>query len=142
MHIQSRVTAELSRLSASHSATLAELADQISTSDDNAGSSKQASTQPVISDQFSGKTGAEGEGARDLGRESVQKEIDSLKAKLKGRRMKQGVVEDKEVEKVKEKMVDCLRLNDRRPLDCWEEVEAFKKEIGRLEKVFLGKVME
>lgn len=72
----------------------------------------------------------------------MQKEIENLKAKLKDRKMKQDVVEDKEVEKVKEKMVKCLRLNDRRPLDCWEEVEAFKREVGRLEKVFLGRVLE
>ena len=77
-----------------------------------------------------------------MGRESVQKEIESLKAKLKGKNIREEVVRDKGVERVKEKMVACLRLNDRRPLDCWEEVEAFKREVSRLEKAFLGRVME
>ena len=49
---------------------------------------------------------------------------------------------DKAVEKAKQDVVTCLRLNDRRPLDCWKEVEAFKKEVGRLEKGFLGRILE
>lgn len=77
-----------------------------------------------------------------MGRESVQKEIEGLKAKLKERKIREDVIGDQEVERVKEKMVSCLRLNDRRPLDCWEEVEAFKTEVGKLEKKFLGSVME
>ncbi len=44
-----------------------------------------------------------------------------------------------EVEKAKNSLVKCLRTNDRRPLDCWEEVEAFKIEVGKLEKVFIEK---
>ena len=42
-----------------------------------------------------------------------------------------------EVEKARESLVSCLRTNDRRPLDCWEEVEGFKREVGKLEKSFL-----
>ena len=49
---------------------------------------------------------------------------------------------DKGVEKAKEDVVKCLRINDRRPLDCWQEVEVFKKEVGRLEKDFLGRVIQ
>ena len=49
---------------------------------------------------------------------------------------------DKAVEKAKDEMVSCLRKNDRRPLDCWKEVEEFKKEVGRLERGFLGRVLE
>ena len=44
-----------------------------------------------------------------------------------------------EVEKAKESLVKCLRTNDRRPLDCWEEVENFKTEVGKLEKAFIQK---
>jgi len=42
-----------------------------------------------------------------------------------------------EVEKARGNLVTCLRTNDRRPLDCWEEVESFKKEVGMLEKRFV-----
>ena len=44
-----------------------------------------------------------------------------------------------EVEKAKESLVQCLRTNDRRPLDCWQEVETFKAEVGKLEKAFIQK---
>ncbi len=77
-----------------------------------------------------------------MSRQSVQKEIEMLKDKLKRRRIKEEVVKDKAVEKAKGEVVNCLRLNDRRPLDCWREVEAFKEEVGRLEKNYLGKLME
>ena len=56
--------------------------------------------------------------------------------------MREEVVGDKEVEMAKEKVVQCLRVNDRRPLDCWREVEGFKREVGRLERGFLGRVVD
>ncbi len=65
-----------------------------------------------------------------------------LKEKLKRRKLKEDVVQDKEIDKAKGEVIKCLRLNDRRPLDCWREVEAFKDEVGRLERSFLGKVMD
>ena len=72
----------------------------------------------------------------------MQKEIDDLKKKLQQRRIKEEVVGDKKVTEAKESVVKCLRENDRRPLDCWKEVEAFKREVGRLEKGFLGRVWD
>ena len=76
-------------------------------------------------------------GKPDLGRESVQKDIDSLREKLQQRKMREDVVSDKKVEAAKSAVVSCLRENDKRPLDCWQEVESFKKEVARLEKNFL-----
>ena len=72
----------------------------------------------------------------------MQKEIDALKEKLEKRRVKEEVAGDKGVEKAKEKLVQCLRVRDRRPLDCWEEVEGFKKEVGRLEGDWVRGVWE
>lgn len=79
---------------------------------------------------------------RDLGRQSVQKEIEELKKRLGQRRLKDEVINDRGVEKAKDEVVRCLTVNDRRPLDCWQEVEIFKKEVARLEKGFLGKIIE
>ena len=39
---------------------------------------------------------------------------------------------DGAVEKARQEVITCLRVNDRRPLDCWREVEDFKREVGRL----------
>ena len=69
----------------------------------------------------------------------MQKEIDGLKEKLRGRQMRE---EDAGVKRAKGEVVRCLRTNDRRPLDCWREVEGFKREVGRLEMGFLGKTLE
>ena len=72
----------------------------------------------------------------------MQEEIDKLKGKLKERQLKEDIMKDREVNEAKEGVVACLRLNDRRPLDCWKEVEAFRREVGRLEGAFLGKVLD
>lgn len=58
-----------------------------------------------------------------------------LKAKLESR--KQIEKTSPEVEKARETVRNCLRKNDRRPLDCWEEVEQFKAEVGKMEKAFV-----
>lgn len=67
--------------------------------------------------------------------DSVQKEIVSLRTKLDSRKKLEKV--SPEVEKAKDSLVACLRTKDRRPLDCWEEVETFKAEVSKLEKVFI-----
>ncbi len=72
----------------------------------------------------------------------MQEEIDALKQKLEKRKLREDATNDKAVEKAKADVVSCLRINDRRPLDCWREVETFKKEVSRLEKQFLGRVLE
>ncbi|KAL8797634.1 MAG: hypothetical protein Q9182_007154 [Xanthomendoza sp. 2 TL-2023] len=146
LHIQRRVHSELTRLDAEQTKRLAELQEQISASPDSTTKSTHPDARtPDQSTSFGGvdhKAAAEGDKLRDLSRQSVQKEIDMLKEKLKRRKIKEEVVRDKTIEKAKSEVVNCLRLNDRRPLDCWREVEAFKEEVGRLEKEFLGKIMD
>lgn len=73
----------------------------------------------------------------DSGRshDSVNQEIMDLRRKLESRKKVEKT--SPEVEKARESLVSCLRTNDRRPLDCWEEVEGFKREVGKLEKSFL-----
>lgn len=48
---------------------------------------------------------------------------------------------DPAVQKAKDELVTCLRMNDRRPLDCWKEKEAFKREVGRLEREFVDRTI-
>ncbi|PLB49200.1 DUF1690-domain-containing protein [Aspergillus steynii IBT 23096] len=76
---------------------------------------------------------------RDVSRESVNGEIEELRARLEGRRKLAEL--DSGVEKAKADVVSCLRLNDRRPLDCWKEVEGFKKEVARMEEAFVDRVV-
>ncbi|KAK3071392.1 hypothetical protein LTR53_008704 [Teratosphaeriaceae sp. CCFEE 6253] len=76
----------------------------------------------------------------DSGRssDSVKKEVMDLRKKLEGRKKVEQM--PKEVEAAKEKVVQCLRTNDRRPLDCWREVEEFKRAVGKLEGAFVQRV--
>jgi len=76
---------------------------------------------------------------RDLGRESVQNDVKELKKKLDQRKKLADV--DEGVEKAKSEVVKCLRDNDRRPLDCWKEVQTFKDEVRRLEGAWVEKVV-
>lgn len=76
---------------------------------------------------------------RDVTRSSVQTEIDDLRSKLDGRKKLAPL--DEGIKKAKADVVGCLRLNDRRPLDCWKEVEGFKREVARLEEGFVDRVV-
>ncbi|MCJ1396423.1 hypothetical protein MMC18_009313 [Xylographa bjoerkii] len=148
LHIQSRVNAELSRLEAEQTRTLRELEEHISATPDPTTDSSHTPSQSGVPDQSASKGGrdqgakADGDKLRDLGRQSVQNEIEELRQKLQQRKLREDISGDKAVEKAKQDVVTCLRLNDRRPLDCYKEVEAFKKEVGRLEKNFLGRILE
>lgn len=69
----------------------------------------------------------------------MNSEVQALRRKLDGRRKLAPL--DGEVEKAKGDVVSCLRVNDRRPLDCWKEVEAFKKEVARMEEKFVDRIV-
>lgn len=56
--------------------------------------------------------------------------------------MREEVVRDEGVENARSKVLACLRNNDRKPLNCYEEVETFRREVARLERRFLGRVLE
>ena len=82
---------------------------------------------------------AEQERKAQLSHNSVSKEVEELRKKLAARKKLEEL--DPVVEKARGDLVQCLRLNDRRPLDCWEQREAFKREVGRLEKQFVEKTI-
>ena len=71
--------------------------------------------------------------------QKVQAEIAKLKQQLGQRKHVNEVPE--EVEKARESVIGCLRVKDRRPLDCWKEVETFKREVRRMEDKFVGDVL-
>lgn len=76
---------------------------------------------------------------RDVSSDSVMSEIDQLRSRLDGRRklaeLDEGVVQ------AKADVVGCLRLNDRRPLNCWKEVDAFKREVAKMEQTFVDRIV-
>ena len=76
---------------------------------------------------------------RGLTHDSVAEGINELRSKLDGRRKLMDL--DQGLERAREDVAGCLRLNDRRPLDCWKEVESFKKEVARLEEAFVDRIV-
>lgn len=76
---------------------------------------------------------------KGLTHDSVAEGINELRDKLEGRRKLMEL--DGGLARAREDVVGCLRLNDRRPLDCWKEVESFKKEVARLEEAFVDRIV-
>lgn len=69
----------------------------------------------------------------------MQKDVSELRKKLEQR--KKIAELDENVESAKQDVTKCLRDHDRRPLDCWKEVETFKTEVRRLEGAWVEKIV-
>ncbi|KAF4470057.1 ochre suppressor tyr-tRNA [Fusarium albosuccineum] len=74
-----------------------------------------------------------------LSQHTVSKEIEAMRQKLEERKQVRALPEN--VEGARNEVIRCLREHDRRPLDCWQEVENFKIEVKKLEKTWVEKVV-
>ncbi len=72
-------------------------------------------------------------------RQAVSEEVEALRARLEKRRQLRPLPAS--VEAARAGVARCLTENDRRPLDCWREVETFKDEVRRLEKEWVDRVV-
>ncbi|KAJ5447390.1 Protein of unknown function DUF1690 [Penicillium cf. griseofulvum] len=170
LEIQNRVAQELKRLREREQQTLAEIEKRISESKDTTSLPVTAATAPLAPSTsgypagslnldapripFAGRhhdpvpaapapqetvAAAQPITKRDISRDSVAAEIEQLRSKLDGRRK---LVElDDGVAKARSDVTSCLQLNDRRPLNCWEEVDAFKREVARMEAAFVDRIV-
>lgn len=137
LQYQERLTAELEKLREQESQNFSKYSETLSGEPEQ---SSEPSLVEKISDATSSKsTLAEKQRQKDMSRDSVTKEVEALRSKLASRKKLEQV--DADVGKAKEAVVACLRTHDRRPLDCWKEIETFKKEVGRLEKEFVEKTI-
>ncbi|EME49216.1 hypothetical protein DOTSEDRAFT_68092 [Dothistroma septosporum NZE10] len=147
LKVQNRVNAELARVKEAQAKQLEALTASLTTNppkDEPQSSGLQRAATGLayhLSSPFYHDSSRNIEAAphKDSGRshDSVHQEIMDLRQKLDARKKVEKVPQ--EVEKAKESLVQCLRTNDRRPLDCWQEVEQFKAEVGKLEKAFIQK---
>lgn len=71
-------------------------------------------------------------------RYTVGKEIEALSGKLEQRKQVRELPESVEV--ARNNVIRCLREHDRKPLVCYDEVEAFKAEVKKLEKEWINSV--
>ncbi|KAJ9210910.1 hypothetical protein DTO166G4_7496 [Paecilomyces variotii] len=171
LHIQARVAQELERIRQREQQTLAEIEKRLNEGTLSSGNtptppsstsgysvpttfgpSKYTQEElsldtPLVpfagrdtsSTTFPAPTGENVQIDRDASRETVLKEIEQLKSKLEGRKRLAAL--DDNVDRARSGVVGCLKLNDRRPLDCWKEVEQFKKEVQKLEEAFVEKII-
>ncbi|KAJ8610636.1 hypothetical protein MRB53_038415 [Persea americana] len=118
--IQARVTSELEKLLSNSTQRLTEQSEAASKEDSRPSAAPSLTEKPLLNRLTEKITGAvtssDEEKKKELDRSAVQKEIDALRKKLDSRR--KVVEKDAAVEKAKDEVVTCLRLNDRRPLDC------------------------
>ncbi|CAG5156426.1 uncharacterized protein ALTATR162_LOCUS4224 [Alternaria atra] len=137
LQYQERLTTELEKLREQETQNFSKFSETLSGETQQ---SDESSLVEKIQDATSSSSAlAEKQRQKDMSRDSVTKEIEQLKAKLEQRKKLEQA--DADVTKAKEAVVSCLRTHDRRPLDCWKEVETFKQEVGRLEKEFVQKTI-
>lgn len=150
LHTQTRITADLQRIRDSQAQKLdaittaltnTELPPQQGSASDSEALSKPTGLLAHLSSPFyhdwSQENPKPATRESDRSHDSVSKEIMDLRQRLEQRKKVDKV--PAEVEKAKNSLVQCLRDNDKRPLDCWREVEAFKREVGKLEHAFIQK---
>jgi altered-inheritance-of-mitochondria protein 13 len=123
LHIQQRVAAELKRLRAQEADALRDAQQKLS-------------AEPSA-DQKSDDLQRKLDGGPS--RQEVSKAVEALQTKLEARRKVRQLPGT--LESARDNVERCLRENDRRPLDCWREVEAFKEEVRRMEKGWVEKVV-
>ena len=138
LQYQERLTAELERLQAQGAQEFSKLGETMS-SEETQEAPEPSFTEKLADATSSSSTLAEKHRQQDMSRTSVTKEIEQLRAKLEQRKKLEQV--DADLNKAKDAVVTCLRTHDRRPLDCWQEIETFKKEVGRLEKQFVERTI-
>ncbi|KAK6068918.1 MICOS complex subunit mic19 [Seiridium cupressi] len=114
--VQARVAEELKKLSSQESAAL------------SAAQKKASEITDADSQKDAGPS-----------HQSVSKEVEALRTRLEKRKQLRDLPES--VEKSRSEVVQCLIANDRRPLNCWKEVESFKEEVRRLEKEWVERVV-
>ncbi|KAJ9666729.1 hypothetical protein H2201_003133 [Coniosporium apollinis] len=138
--IQARITAELEKIQSIESARFNKVFEEVSAEPSPSDEDASPSIGEKIADAFSSQSTLDAKHKKQhLSHDSVSKEIAELKKKLEGRKRLEKA--DPSVEKAREEVVRCLRVNDRRPLDCWQEVENFKREVGKMERRFVERTV-
>lgn len=131
------MTAELEKLREQGTQEFAKFSETLSGEEPQ--QSEPSFAEKLADATSSSSTLAEKQRQQDMSRTSVTKEIEQLRAKLAQRKKLEQV--DADLNKAKEDVVTCLRTHDRRPLDCWKEVETFKSQVARLEHEFVERTI-
>jgi altered-inheritance-of-mitochondria protein 13 len=143
LHIAERVAAELEKIQKRETETLEAVRAKLSAEDPESDTQSTASKiKEAVSNALPNSLNPAAAQAKERQTQSSQKVQDDI-AKLKRTLSERKVLKDlpPEVEKARNAVVSCLRINDRRPLDCWREVEIFKSEVKKMEDKFVADVL-
>ncbi|KAI5803401.1 hypothetical protein DFH27DRAFT_555620 [Peziza echinospora] len=132
LHIAQLVNSELQRLQARED----EILNQLSNSD--LAPAESGSTGTSILSNFLPSSGQQED---PLNRQSLQEKVEGLKRRLSSVPAPEERPEDPEIVNTRQAVVNCLRINDRRPLDCYAEIERFKGVARKREKEFVVSVV-
>ncbi|KAF2458131.1 hypothetical protein BDY21DRAFT_385290 [Lineolata rhizophorae] len=142
LKLQSRLAAELEKLQADASSALTSALNSADgpSSPSPSSDSTASPASPSLVEKAGSALGlvSSADESRPT-RDAVAAELAALRRSLEAR--KEAREPDGGVRAARDDVVACLRAKDRRPLDCWREVEAFKREVGRLEKEFVERVV-
>lgn len=141
LHIQQRVAAELEKLSKENSSLLEAARKKVLDGDKPAKPAREPGLLEIaLSPRDLLKQESEEEKKRkNASSQKVADEIKKLEKALGERKVLKEL--PKEVEDARSEVISCLRLNDRSSLNCWKEVELFKREVRKMEEQFVGKVL-
>jgi MICOS complex subunit MIC19 len=144
LHIAERVAAELAALQKKEDDALESLRSEISSEPpSSADKTSSKSNAPRLLELPSapppGDVIAKEDARQSQSSAKVFEELEKLRKGLGERKKVRDMPRD--VERAREELVACLRKNDRKPLDCWREVEAFKGSVGKMEEEFIGRVL-
>jgi MICOS complex subunit MIC19 len=161
LHIQQRVAEELSKLQSQQSSSLDAARKRIldySDDSDSSSSSSSTSRARTVKELLPGGESKEEKDRKAQTSAKVQQEIEKLRRTLGERKSVKDVPKDVENAYVelqsglevcdmltklcrRQDVISCLRLNDRKPLDCWKEVEIFKREVRKMEESYVASVL-
>ncbi|EXJ62348.1 hypothetical protein A1O7_02782 [Cladophialophora yegresii CBS 114405] len=133
LHIQQRVAEELEKIKKHESEALEAIRKKI------AEESPSGSSSISPKDLIPGVKNDDEQKRKAQSSQKVQQEIEKLKQQLGQRKTLKEL--PKEVENARQDVISCLRINDRKPLDCWKEVEIFKREVRKLEENYVSSVL-
>ncbi|KAJ9603263.1 hypothetical protein H2200_012041 [Cladophialophora chaetospira] len=133
LHIQKRVSEELEKIKKHESGALEAIRKKIA--EDTGSDPSSVSPKDLIP----GVKNDDEHKRKAQTSQKVQEEIEKLKQQLGQRKTMKDI--PKEVETARQDVISCLRINDRKPLDCWKEIEVFKREVRKLEENYVSSVL-
>ncbi|KAG8807854.1 hypothetical protein FRC17_004233 [Serendipita sp. 399] len=79
----------------------------------------------------------ESKNAGSRGTYSLREDIEAVKRRVEKYTQRKELGVDASIEESRKALVQCYRENSKRPLDCWREVEEFKKQVASIEGRFV-----